>query len=121
MRMRARPYLVLLLGEFVGEGDEEFTEALALEGRQGQYTREVVIVGRVLLLREIADHVATSGVAFGHDVKEEWLHVIVQRLVIEKQFGEETKILAVYLVLLAIHFEHRQCTVAIYLVARRMT
>lgn len=38
-------YLVLLLGEFIREGNEELAESFALERGQGQNTRQVVIVG----------------------------------------------------------------------------
>lgn len=43
----------------------------------------------------------------GQNVKQERLDVVVQRLVIEEQFGEQAQVLAVDFVHVAVHFEHR--------------
>lgn len=72
-------------------------------------------------LREISDHVTAFVVHFRHHVEQEWLDVVVQRLVVQEQLGQQTQILTVQLVLLAIHFEHRQATFPVYLVAGRLT
>lgn len=39
-------------------------------------------------LGEVANEMTAVSVHLRHDVKEKWLHVKVQRLVIEKKFGE---------------------------------
>ena len=46
-------------------------------------------------LGEVADQVAAGVVCLGHDVEEEGLHVVVQRLVVQEQLGQETEVLAV--------------------------
>jgi hypothetical protein len=42
--------------------------------------------------------VAALGVCDGHDVEEKGLHVKVERLVVEEEFGQEAEVLAVLLV-----------------------
>ena len=64
---------------------------------------------------------AAAAVALGHDVEEERLDVVVEGLVIQKQFSQKAKILAVNLVLLAVYFEYRDIGVPIDLIAGRMT
>lgn len=44
-------------------------------------------------------------VALGHDVKQEWLDVVVERLVVEEHLGQQAEILTVDLVLASIHLE----------------
>lgn len=39
-------------------------------------------------LREVADDVEAKGVIFCHDVEEEWIRVVVEGLVVEKQLGQ---------------------------------
>ena len=41
---------------------------------------------------------AALGVGDGHDVKEEGLHVEVERLVVEEELGQQAEILAVLFV-----------------------
>ena len=48
-------------------------------------------------LWKIADHVAALIVCFRHDVEQERLDIVIKRLVIQEQLGEETEILAVNL------------------------
>ena len=47
-------------------------------------------------------------VDLAQDVEEEGVDVEVERLVVEKQLGHETQVLAVELVLAAINLEHGQ-------------
>ncbi len=42
-------------------------------------------------------------IALAKNVEEEWVHIIVQRLVIQEQLAEQAQALTVNLVLLAIH------------------
>ena len=56
--------------------------------RCGEYTGHIVVEERLLLLREIADHVTAVVVCFRHNVEEKRLDVIVECLVVEKQLGE---------------------------------
>jgi hypothetical protein len=48
-------------------------------------------------------HVTAPVVALGHDVEEERLDIVVESLVVEEQFGHQAHVLAVDLVLLAVH------------------
>jgi len=89
--------------------------------RQREDTRNIVVIWRVLLLGEITNNVAASLVTFGEDVKEEWFDIIIKRFVVEKQFGKEAEVLAVDLVLLAVHFKDGQIVLTIDLIAWRVT
>mmetsp|Transcript_7959 Transcript_7959/g.15972 ORF Transcript_7959/g.15972 Transcript_7959/m.15972 type:complete len:229 (+) Transcript_7959:1537-2223(+) len=40
------------------------------------------------------------------DIKQEWIHIIIQRLVVQKQLGQQAQILTVHLCLLPIYFKH---------------
>ena len=44
------------------------------------------------------------------NVEQKWLHVEVEGLVVQEQFGRQTEVLAVDLVVTAIHFKHRYGT-----------
>ena len=46
-------------------------------------------------LGEVAHQVAAISVNFGENVEKKWFHVKVQRLVIEEEFSQQTKVLAV--------------------------
>ena len=50
---------------------------------------------RGIHLGEVAHHVTAQMVRFCHDVEEERLHVVVQRLVVQEQLGQQAQILAV--------------------------
>ena len=47
----------------------------------------------------------TLAVVLSQDIEEERLHVVVERLVIEEEFDEETEVLTVDLVGVAVHLE----------------
>ena len=57
-RPLGRADLALLARELVREGDEEAAVALALVGRQREDARQVVLLGRALLLGEVGDGMA---------------------------------------------------------------
>jgi hypothetical protein len=63
---------------------------------------------------------APAIVHLGQHVEEERLDVVVQRLVVEEQLRQQTEVLAVDLVLAAVHLEDGDGSVAVDLVARRM-
>ena len=46
---------------------------------------------------------AAPVVALGHDVEEERLDIVVESLVVEEQLGHQAHVLAVDLILLAVH------------------
>lgn len=39
-------------------------------------------------LGEVSNHMTSSGIAFGHDVEQEGLDVVVESLVIQEEFGK---------------------------------
>jgi hypothetical protein len=55
------------------------------------------------------------------NIKEEGLHVIVERLVIKEELGEQAEILAVHFIVLSIDLEDGQIVVTVDLVARRVS
>lgn len=59
-------------------------------------------------------------VVLGHHVEQERVCVVVERLVVQKQFRQETQVLGVALVFAAINLEKRDGRLAVDLVARRM-
>ena len=122
-RALGRADLLLDLREQVAEVDEEAAEALVHVLGQDEYARQVVVHDRLLLLGEVADHLegARALVVLGEHVEEERLDVVVERLVVEKELGEQAQVLAVDLVELAVHFEEAHRVLAIDLAARRMT
>jgi hypothetical protein len=87
-------------GNFVGDGDEEGAEAFALPGREYEDAGKVVIVPGHLLLGEEADALLGAGLEVGVDEKEvsERLDVEKDGFVVEKEFGEERKVLTIQLV-----------------------
>ena len=52
------------------------------------------------------------------DVKQEGLHVIVERLVVKEELGQQAQVLAVHFIVLAVHLKHAEPGVAVDLVAR---
>ena len=57
-------------------------------------------------LAEVAHQVTTFAVILCEDIEQEGLHVVVERLVIKEQLDEQTQVLAVDLVCVAIHLKH---------------
>ena len=54
-------------------------------------------------LGEVADQVAALAVVLGEHIEEEGLHVVVQRLVVQKQLGQQTQVLTVDCAHVAVH------------------
>lgn len=46
-------------------------------------------------LGEVTDKVATFAVVLGEDIEKEGLDIIVEGLVVQEQFGQQTQVLAV--------------------------
>ena len=57
-------------------------------------------------LGEVAHNVATLFVHLCQNVEEKWLHIKVECLVVQKEFGQQTEILAEDLVVTAVHLKH---------------
>lgn len=101
-RLFGRPDFSLQLRQLVREGDEQLSVSFPLIRRQRHNAREMVIVRRVLLFREVADEMAAALIAFAEDVKQKWLDVVIQRFVVEEEFRYQAQILTVYFAFLSI-------------------
>ncbi len=71
-------------------------------------------------LGEVADQMTPVFVVLGENVEEERLDVVVQRLVVEEELGEQTQVLTVDLVRVAVHLEHGQVLAPVNLIRRRV-
>ena len=114
------PEFPLALAELITERDEEAAEALALVLGQGQDAGDVVAFGGFFLFGEVADEVVAVVVAAAHDVEEERVDVVVERLVIEEEFAEETEVAAPGALAAAVDFEEADEVVAVDFVAGRV-
>lgn len=85
--------------------DEKSAEALPLVLRHRHDAGHVVLLLAMFLLGEVSDEMATFAVVLGEHVEEERLDVVVERLMIEEQLGEEAEVLAIDLVGVAVHLE----------------
>lgn len=119
-RFLRRSALALDFGEFVGEFYEQTTVTLALIRWKYENAGHVVVLGRFFLLGEVADNMKSAIIALTHYVEEERIRVVVQRLVVEEQFGEKTQILSVLFVLPSVDLKEANLPSSINLVARRM-
>ena len=63
----------------------------------------------------------TLAVILGEDIEQERLHVIVQRLVVQEQLDQETQVLTVDLVGVAVHLVHGHPVLPVDLITRRMS
>ena len=63
---------------------------------------------------------AAMFIIFGENIEEEGLHIVVESLVVEEEFGEKTEILTIDLIGITVHLEHRQVFTSIDFVGRRM-
>jgi hypothetical protein len=61
-----------------------------------------------------------EAIVLSHDVEQERLHIVVERLGAQEEFGQQAEVLAVYWILTTVNLEEGVFAVAIYLVARRV-
>ena len=113
--------LALPLAQLVRQADNELAVAALLILRKGQDTGQIVLLGRHLLLGEVAHNMSTFLIDLGHDVKVERIDVVVQSLVIEEELGQEAKILAVDTVVLAVNLKDTERSLAVDLPSRWTT
>ncbi|RNA44147.1 hypothetical protein BpHYR1_043597 [Brachionus plicatilis] len=111
-RFFGRARLSLDPTEQVAEVDEKAAVAVALILRHDHDAAHVVLLHTVLFFAKVADQVTAVLVVLGKDVEQKWLDVVVKRFVVEKQLGQETQILSVDFVRVAVHFEHAELAVA---------
>jgi hypothetical protein len=62
-----------------------------------------------------------STVKLSHHIEEEWICIVVQSLVVQKEFCQQTKILSVRLVFAAVYLKKRDGALSVDLIARRMS
>ena len=70
-------------------------------------------------LREVANEVAAIVIVGCQDVEVERLDIVVECLVVQEQFSQQTQVLAVDLAPVAIDLKHRQAAGAVDLIAWR--
>lgn len=63
---------------------------------------------------------SSLAVPLGQYVEEEWLHIEVESLVLQKQLGHEAQMLAVDLVFLPVYLKKRERLMSIDLIPGRM-
>lgn len=64
---------------------------------------------------EISDCVTSLIVGQCHDVKQEGFNVVVQGLVVEEEFRQQTQVLAILLLSFSIHLPHAQVLLSVNL------
>lgn len=70
------------------------------------YTRHIIFLHAVLLLREIPHQMAPLFVILRQHIEQKRFHVIIQSLVVQEQLRQQTQVLAVDLIDIPIHLEH---------------
>ena len=80
-------------------------------------TLRLLTIGRFLFLGEIANEMRALSIDLAQNVKEERIHIEVEGLVVQKQFGHETKILTVQFVFLAVDLVDGERALAVDLLA----
>ena len=75
----------------------------------------------MLLLAEVAHQVTALPVVLGQHVEQEGLHVVVEGLVVQEELDQETEVLTIDLVRVAVHLEHGHPVLPIDLHPGRMS
>merc|ERR1719220_830950 len=96
----------LHLAQLVGEGNQELAVAFPLVGRQGKNAGNIVPVWGLLFFGEISHYVGPVFVDLTQDVEDEGLHIEIQSLVIQEQFGQQAEVLTVELAFLPVNLEY---------------
>jgi len=115
-----RSELIFTLAEFVAEGDQQSTETTTLILRERQDTSQIVAFGRVFLLREVADEMASGFVTSTHAVEHEGVNVVVEGFVVEEEFAKKTEVATPGALPATVDLEERNVVVAIDLVTGRV-
>ena len=64
-------------------------------------------------LTEIPHRMAAVTIRQRHHIKQERFHVVVQRFMVEEEFGQQAQMLTVLFMSLAIHLPHAKLSLAI--------
>lgn len=67
----------------------------------------------MFLFGEVTYQMIALPVVLGQHVEQKRLHVVIQRLVVQKQLRQQTKVLTVNLVCVAVHLKDRNVVAAI--------
>ena len=71
-------------------------------------------------LGEVAYKMAAHTVVLRENIEKEWLHIVVQRFVIQEQLGQQAQILTIDLVNVPVHLKYWYFPSPIYLIGWRM-
>lgn len=82
----------LPLTQLIAKRDEQLPKSHPLILRQRENTSNVIPLRGLFLLAKIPHQMAPMLVARGHAVEEKRIHVIIERLMIQEQFGKKAKI-----------------------------
>lgn len=74
----------------------------------------------MFLLREVPDQMVAFAVASRQHVEQERLDIVIQSLVVEEQLRQQTQVLAVDFVCVAVHLEDGDFSAAVDLCAGRV-
>lgn len=100
--------------------NEKSTIPLSLVLWHGHNARHIILLLAVFLFGEVSYQVAALLVILGEDVEQKGLHIVVEGFVVQEQLGQQTEVLAVDLVGVAIHLEHGDVATAVDLGSRRV-
>mmetsp|Transcript_9408 Transcript_9408/g.25476 ORF Transcript_9408/g.25476 Transcript_9408/m.25476 type:complete len:234 (+) Transcript_9408:1227-1928(+) len=99
--------------QLIRKVNKEAPVPLPLVRWQGQDARKIVPLGRLLLLAKVSDNMMPVLVDLAQHVEQERIHVIIERLVVQEQLGQQTQVLTVNLGLPAIHLKHGDLRVGV--------
>ena len=68
----------------------------------------------------VPNNVGATLITFTEDVKKDEIKIVVQGFVVQEQLCQVAEVLAVHLLLLAIHLKHADTAIAVDLLAWRM-
>ena len=93
---------------FQGERNEDEPDVKKIQVRQNK------LKGSYLFFGEVPHHVRSVLVYLAHDVKEERVDVVVERLVIQKELGQQAQLLTVGLVVFAVDLVGGEVAFVVY-------
>ena len=93
--------------------NEETAVSLSLVLRHSHNARNVIFLLTELLLGKVSNEVTSLAIVNGQNIEEERLYIVVKRLVIKKELGQQAEVLTIDLIDIAIHFKDRQVVFAV--------
>ena len=86
---------------------------------KGHDAANIIVHGRTLFFAKVPDEVRTICIALHKHVEQKRFNIIVQCLVVEKQFGKQAQILAVDFIFASVNFKYRNVASTINLLTWR--